>query len=75
MKSIVINYKTYSSGLIWGHSLCADFYHTNKDFAAFNRFLKEKGISEFKPFDKFDNDALNERSLLLYNLVKIIWEV
>ena len=67
--------KTYSSGLIWGHSLCSDFYHANKDFAAFNRFLKEKASSEFRPFDKFDKDALNERGLLLYNLIKVIWEV
>ena len=28
--------KTYSRGLIWGHSLCADFYHANKDFVNFN---------------------------------------
>ena len=67
--------KTYSSGLIWGHSLCSDFYHANKDFAAFNRSLKEKASSEFRPFDKFDKEALNERSLLLYNLIKVIWEV
>ena len=24
---------TYSNGLVWGHSLCEDFYHANKDFA------------------------------------------
>jgi len=67
--------KTYSSGLIWGHSLCADFYHANKDFAKFNCFLKEVTSVEFKPFNKFDKEALSERSLLLYNLIKVIWEV
>jgi len=29
----------------------------------------------FKPYIKFDKDALEERSRLLYQLVKIIWEV
>lgn len=67
--------KTYSSGLIWGHSLCADFYHANKYFAKFNCFLKEVTSVEFKPFNKFDKEALSERSLLLYNLIKVIWEV
>ena len=67
--------KTYSSGLIWGHSLCADFYHANKDFVNFNCSLKERISAEFKPFNKFDKEALSERSLLLYNLIKVIWEV
>ena len=67
--------KTYSSGLIWGHSLCVDFYHANKDFANFNCSLKERISAEFKPFNKFDKEALSERSLLLYNLIKVIWEV
>lgn len=67
--------KTYSSGLIWGHSLCADFYHANKDFVNFNCSLKERISVEFKPFNKFDKEALSERSLLLYNLIKVIWEV
>lgn len=67
--------KTYSSGLIWGHSLCEDFYHANKDFVNFNCSLKEKISAEFKHFNKFDKQALSERSLLLYNLIKVIWEV
>ena len=67
--------KTYSTGLTWGHSLCADFYHTNKDFSKFNAELKKKTGVEFKPITKFDKKALYDRSKLLYNLVKIIWEV
>lgn len=68
--------KTYSSSLIWGHSLCKDFYHkTNKDFLEFNqRFSKRTQIS-FKAYDKFDKTALQERSRLLYEIIKIIWEV
>ena len=67
--------KTYSNGLMWGHSLCEDFYHSNLNFTKFNEKLqKEYGIS-FKSYQKFDKEALEERSKLLYQLVKIIWEV
>lgn len=68
--------KTYSASLVWGHTLCEDFYHsTNKDFLDFNeRVFKDKPIS-FKPYSVFDNRALEERTRLLYEIVKIIWEV
>lgn len=67
--------KTYSNGLMWGHSLCEEFYHSNLNFTKFNeRLQKEYGVS-FKPYQKFDKEALEERSKLLYQLVKIIWEV
>lgn len=67
--------KTYSAGLMWGHTLCADFYHTNKDLDAFNNVLKAEHNVEIKPYAKFDADALEERNKLLYHLVKIIWEI
>lgn len=67
--------KTYSNGPMWGHSLCDDFYHANLNFTNFNqRLLKEYGVA-FKSYQKFDKEALEERSKLLYQLVKIIWEV
>ena len=67
--------KTYSNGPMWGHSLCEDFYHANLNFTNFNqRLLKEYGVS-FKSYLKFDKIALEERAKLLYQLVKIIWEV
>ena len=67
--------KTYSNGLMWGHSLCEEFYHSNLNFTKFNEKLqKEYGVS-FKPYQIFDKEALEERSKLLYQLVKIIWEV
>lgn len=67
--------KTYSNGLMWGHSLCEEFYHSNLNFTKFNEKLqKEYGVS-FKPYLKFDKEALEERSKLLYQFVKIIWEV
>lgn len=67
--------KTYSNGFLWGHTLCQDFYHANLDFAAFNKRFKDQTGVEFKPYDVFDKTALEERCKLLYNLVKIIWEV
>lgn len=68
--------KTYSHSLVWGHSLCDDFYHsTHKDFISFNdRVFANKDI-KFKPYQKFDKLALHERTKLLYEIVKIIWEV
>lgn len=68
--------KTYSSSLVWGHSLCQDFYHkTNKDFLEFNQRFSQNTQIGFKPYDKFDKTALHDRSRLLYEIIKIIWEV
>lgn len=68
--------KTYSNSLVWGHSLCDDFYHsTHKGFIDFNnRVFANKDI-KFKSYQKFDKVALHERTKLLYEIVKIIWEV
>lgn len=66
--------KTYNASLVWGRSLCPDFYHhTNKDFLNFNESLKD-GV-QFESYDKFDKAALEKRSKLLYEIIKIIWEV
>lgn len=66
--------KTYNASLVWGRSLCPDFYHhTNKDFLNFNKSLKD-GV-QFESYDKFDKVALEKRSKLLYEIIKIIWEV
>lgn len=67
--------KTYSAGLIWGHSLCSDFYHTNKSMDAFNDKLFEACGHKIESIDIFDATALEHRSQLLYNLVKIVWEI
>ena len=68
--------KTYSNSLTWGHTLCQSFYHkTNQYFLDFNNWLNNnKGVS-FKPYDTFNETALKERSKLLYELIKIIWNV
>lgn len=67
--------KTYSAGLMWGHTLCENFHHTNKDLDSFNNILRNDYNIEIKPYSKFDAVALEERNKLLYRLVKIIWEV
>lgn len=67
--------KTYSNGLVWGHTLCEDFYHAQPDFVEFNDKIKNKMDISFKAVDKFDRDALEYRSRLLYKLVTHIWEV
>ena len=67
--------KTYSNGLVYGHTLCFDFYHCNKYFDDFNESLYSDTGCKFEPFEIFDNDALEKRSKLLYQLVRKIWEV
>ena len=67
--------KTYSNGLVWGHSLCEDFYHANKDFDKFNKEFSGKCNVGFNAYSVFDQNALMERSRLLYEIVKVIWEV
>ena len=67
--------KTYLSGPVWGMTLCNDFYHSNIELQTFNRKLKACCGMELYPIEKFDKDALNYRSELMYNLVKLIWDV
>lgn len=67
--------KTYSAGLIWGHTLCSDFYHTNKKLDEFNTYLQKACGHQIESVNKFDKTALYNRCELLYNLVKLIWEV
>ncbi len=67
--------KTYSAGLVWGHSLCEDYYHTNKAMESFNTKLFNKCGLKIESIEVFDAKALEARSQLLYNLVKIIWEI
>jgi hypothetical protein len=68
--------KTYSNGLIWCRTLIDTFYHkTNSRFKEFNDNFKQRTGLEFIPIDRFDADALEYRSRLLFNIVKDIWEV
>lgn len=64
-----------NSELIWAQMLCKDFHETsNVKFQNIRTQLPELA-AQFKPYDKFDKQALEERTKLLYELVKIIWEV
>lgn len=67
--------QTYSHGTIWAQTLCKDFYHSHPDFANFNKFIKSKSGNEFKFYDCFTKTSMEERCRLLYDIVKIIWEV
>ncbi|MDB9209103.1 GmrSD restriction endonuclease domain-containing protein [Odoribacter splanchnicus] len=64
--------KTYSNGLVWGHSLCEDFYHCNKDIEDFCRELKNitQGNLSFQAYSKFDKETLYQRSRLLFELIR-----
>lgn len=67
---------TYSNGLVWGRTLVDSFYHnSNQRFNNFNNtFIKNTELS-FKSFDEFNQNSLEERSKLLYEIVKSIWPV
>lgn len=67
--------KTYSNATVWAKTLCQNWYHANPDFADFNNRIKIKCGKEFCPYDSFTVQSMKERSKLLYELVKIIWEV
>lgn len=67
--------KTYSAGLVWGHTLCSDFYHTNKKLDEFNSYLQETCGHQIHSVKKFNKEALYDRCELLFNLVKLIWNV
>lgn len=68
--------KTYNNGLVWGRTLVGSFYHTsNKRFIDFNNDFKSETRKVFKELDKFDKNALEYRSELLYEIVKKIWKI
>ncbi len=65
--------KTYSNSFIWARTLTENWYHSNKRFEDFNlRFEAKTGI-KFESEKKFDKDALERRSKLLFEIVKQIW--
>ena len=67
--------KTYSAGLAWGHSLCEDYHHINTYLGTFNQELFAKCKNKIKFITVFDKNALEQRNRLLYDIVKIIWEI
>ena len=68
--------QTYSHGPVWGHTLCSEFYNANVAFSRFNEELKNSKKVEFKAYpNEFKPDDMEDRCKLLYELVKIIWDV
>jgi uncharacterized protein with ParB-like and HNH nuclease domain len=66
--------RTYSgkANLVWTQSLRDDFYHSNRDFIDF----KNKYKLNFKShMDKFDKNTVDERQKLLFDIVKVIWDL
>jgi len=64
--------KTYTGSAPYlAQSLVNDFYKSN---SCMNNFIKNSGL-QFESIDNFDRSALEARSLLIFNIVKKIWNV
>ncbi len=66
---------TYCSGLVWGHTLSASFYHNNNAMNDFNNELSASRMISINAIQQFDENALDYRNDILFELTKIIWEV
>ena len=61
--------KTYSHATRLGATLTSDFYHSNPGFAD---LMKNHNL-DFRPITVFDQDAIEERHRLYFELAKLIW--
>lgn len=62
--------KTYdNSGILLAESLCKNFYKAN---LGFTNFIKPKKL-DFKWYDKFGKEEIEERHKLLFEISKKIW--
>lgn len=62
--------ETYdNSGILLAESLCKNFYKANLDFTNFIKLEK----LDFKPYDKFGKEEIEERHKLLFEISKKIW--
>ena len=61
--------KTYAGTNIWNQTLLPDFYHKKKDFESF----KNEFQLDFKPIPNLRRDMVEERSKLLFEIVRRIW--
>lgn len=62
--------RTYQHTLYWNQTLMEDFYHSN---TSIRRFINETGLG-IKSISVFNKEAIEERSRLLYEICKKIWE-
>lgn len=66
--------ETYSHGPVWARTLSSSFYHKNPNMKKFNSELRSSAGVQFTSFDKkFTPESMEERTKLLFELVKIIW--
>ena len=64
--------KTYTnSGTLYAQTLCKDTYKSNTGFTSF--IANEK--LNFKSYDEYGEDEIEERHKLLFEIVKKIWDV
>ena len=63
--------ETYAGTLLWNESLREDFYKSKLDT---RDFIDEKNLN-MKPYTVFDDNALEERSQLMYDITKDIWNL
>lgn len=61
--------KSYANTLYWNETLRADTYKSKLDF---NKMINEYKLN-FKPYEQFGAEELEERHRLLFDIVKIIW--
>jgi len=61
--------KTYAGSLLWNQTLHPDLYHKKKRFIEFN----DRYNLDFKAYEVYDQEAINERQLILFKLIKLIW--
>ena len=64
--------QTYSvKGARWAQTLTKGFYKSNPDF---KKSIKRNSL-DFKPYSNFAKNEIEERHELLFNIVKLIWEL
>jgi len=62
--------QSYAGTFMWNESLTEEFYKSKLDIKDFI----EKQKFDFHPVEKFDQAAIDNRSKLLFELVKTIWK-
>jgi len=63
--------KTYATkGTLWSQTLAEDFYHKNPTFKNF----KQKYDLDIEPINEFNQEAINKRQRLLFEISKILWD-
>lgn len=62
--------KSYSNTLYWNETLRKDAYKSKLDFT---KMINEYKL-DFKPYDQFGAEQLEERHKLLFDIVKLVWK-